>query len=286
MARYMSDAKPGSNAYESIDSVVEEFKASLNHIDPSIGRTRSQAIGIPDQDQRSVSLDEVVMTPDLEDWFFDNVKLTGDVDETTRWFIRACDAETARSMPRAQDKLRENIEFEEDKLRGNLSDEERRKAQESLAAYRRELDKPVFNSCIDLSRWITAGKKSFFARYYGKEVRDGRDRMAEALGAIQRLKDYQKDLVGLEKKLAAEQDEANIAELEEQVLKRRDDVQQAAEAAKMHGATFNSKGEVVYDEKAQRAKLVPPDIESYRTFDELEQASRAIIKAKTGETVV
>ena len=86
--------------------------------------------------------------------FVSNARLIGEADEQTRWIVKICNDEMARSAPAAREALRKNIDFEEQKLRRDLSQEERAKSEQALTKYRQDLGKRVFDSTTELESYM------------------------------------------------------------------------------------------------------------------------------------
>lgn len=64
---------------------------------------------------------QAMLPPSEREVFARNARLIGEADEQTRWMVKICNDEMARSAPAAREALRKNIDFEERKLRGDLS---------------------------------------------------------------------------------------------------------------------------------------------------------------------
>lgn len=71
---------------------------------------------------------QAMLPPPEREVFASNARLIGEADEQTRWMVKICNDEMARSAPGAREALRKNIDFEERKLRGDLSREDRAKS--------------------------------------------------------------------------------------------------------------------------------------------------------------
>lgn len=111
---------------------------------------------------------QAMLPPPERDIFVSNARLIGEADEQTRWIVKICNDEIARSAPAAREALRKNIDFEERKLRGDLSQEERAKSEQALAGYRRDLGKRVFNGADELDAYMRQKGIGFLTRYYNK----------------------------------------------------------------------------------------------------------------------
>lgn len=122
-------------------------------------------------------------SPDREN-FVKNARLIGEADEQTRWIVKICNDEMARSAPAAREALRKNIDFEERKLRGDLSQEERAKSEQALTKYRQDLGKRVFNGADELEAYMRQKGIGFLTRYYNKQLAIGREKIKDTVKAI------------------------------------------------------------------------------------------------------
>ena len=121
--------------------------------------------------------------PDREN-FVSNAKLIEEADEQTRWIVKICNDEMARSTPAAREALRKNIDFEERKLRGDLPQEERAKSEQALAGYRRDLGKRVFNGADELEAYMRQKGIGFLTRYYNSRLVMRREKIKDTVKAI------------------------------------------------------------------------------------------------------
>jgi len=209
--------------------------------------------------------------------FLDNVKLIGEADEQTRWMIKMCNDELARSAPAARDALRKNIDFEERKLRGDLSPEERAKTERALAGYREDLAKRTFKTADELQQYMNQKGIGFLTRYYNKELTKGRDSIKNMAKAIAYREKQRQKLAAAEKALAGAKDNNEKSEIRKAIIKTRDEIQ------RLNGIIpSDDNGNISYDEEAEKKKL-PEDLMHFKTLDALESRVQQFIKKSSGE---
>ena len=114
----------------------------------------SSALKEPDITTQSHLFMYTVLSSEDRENFVSNARLIGEADEQTRWIVKICNDEMARSAPAAREALRRNIDFEERKLRGDLPQEERARSEQALARYRQDLGKRVFDSADELEAYM------------------------------------------------------------------------------------------------------------------------------------
>ena len=125
-----------------------------------------------------------VLSPEDRENFVSNARLIGEADEQTRWMVKICNDEMARSAPAAREALRRNIDFEERKLRGDLPQEERARSEQALARYRQDLGKRVFDSADELEAYMRQKGIGFLTRYYNSRLVMGREKIKDIVKAI------------------------------------------------------------------------------------------------------
>ena len=81
----------------------------------------NSALKVPDVTTSSHLFMRTMLSKEDREVFASNAKLIEEADEQTRWMVKICNDEMARSAPAAREALRRNIDFEERKLRGDLS---------------------------------------------------------------------------------------------------------------------------------------------------------------------
>ena len=214
--------------------------------------------------------------PDREN-FVNNAKLIEEADEQTRWMVKICNDEMARSAPAAREALRKNIDFEERKLRGDLSQEERAKSEEALARYRRDLGKRVFDGADELEAYMRQIGIGFLTRYYNSRLVMGREKIKNTVQAIADREKQQKKLAKAENALSNAKDDKEKLEIRAAIRKAREEIQQLTGVI-----PSDADGNTSYDEEAERKKL-PADLMQFKTLDSLEEHVHQFVKDSSGE---
>ena len=138
----------------------------------------------PDITTQSHLFIHTVLLPEDRENFLSNARLIGEADEQTRWIVKICNDEMARSAPAAREALRKNIDFEERKLRGDLPQEERTRSEQALARYRQDLGKRVFDSADELEAYMRQKGIGCLTRYYNRQLVMGREKIKDTVKAI------------------------------------------------------------------------------------------------------
>ena len=165
------------------------------------------------------------MLPSDRENFVSNAKLIEEADEQTRWIVKICNDEMARSTPAAREALRKNIDFEEQKLRGDLSQEERAKSEEALARYRRDLGKRVFDGADELEAYMRQIGIGFLTRYYNSRLVMGREKIKNTVKAIADREKQQQKLAKAENTLSNAKDDKEKLEIRAAIRKAREEIQ-------------------------------------------------------------
>lgn len=218
----------------------------------------------------------MLLPPDREN-FVSNAKLIEEADEQTRWIVKICNDEMARSTPAAREALRKNIDFEEQKLRGDLSQEERAKSEEALARYRRDLGKRVFDGADELEAYMRQIGIGFLTRYYNSRLVMGREKIKNTVQAIAYRKKQQQKLAKAENALSNAKDDKEKLEIRAAIRKAREEIQQLTGVI-----PSDAEGNTSYDEEAERKKL-PADLMQFKTLDSLEEHVHQFVKDSSGE---
>jgi len=222
---------------------------------------------------------QAMLPPPEREVFASNAKLIGEADEQTRWMVKICNDEMARSAPAAREALRKNIDFEERKLRGDLPREERAKSEQALARYRQDLGKRVFDGADELETYMRQKGIGFLTRYYNKQLALGREKIKDTVNAIAYREKQQQKLAAAEKALPNAKDDKEKLEIRKAIRKTRDEIQQLTGVI-----PSDADGNTSYDEEAEKKKL-PPDLMQFKTLDTLEGRVERFIKDSSGEDV-
>lgn len=166
-----------------------------------------------------------MLLPSDRENFIRNARLIGEADEQTRWMVKICNDEMARSTPAAREALRKNIDFEERKLRGDLPQEERAKSEEALARYRRDLSKRVFDVADELETYMRQKGIGFLTRYYNKQLAMGREKIKDTVKAIVYREKQQQKLAAAEKALPNAKDDKEKLEIRTAIRRAREEIQ-------------------------------------------------------------
>ena len=218
----------------------------------------------------------MLLPPDREN-FVRNARLIEEADEQTRWIVKICNDEMARSAPAAREALRKNIDFEEQKLRGDLSQEERAKSEEALARYRRDLGKRVFDGADELEAYMRQKGIGFLTRYYNSRLVMGREKIKNTVQAIADREKQQRKLAKAENALSNAKDDKEKLEIRAAIRKAREEIQQLTGVI-----PSDADGNTSYDEEAERKKL-PADLMQFKTLDSLEEHVHQFVKDSSGE---
>lgn len=220
-----------------------------------------------------------MLPPSEREVFVRNARLIGEADEQTRWMVKICNDEMARSAPAAREALRKNINFEERKLRGDLSQEERVKSEQALAGYRRDLGKRVFDDADELEAYMRQKGIGFLTRYYNKQLAMGREKIKDTVKAIAYREKQQQKLAAAEKALPNAKDDKEKLEIRTAIRRAREEIQQLTGII-----PSDADGNTSYDEEAEKKKL-PADLMQFKTLDALEGRVEQFIKDSSGEDV-
>ena len=166
-----------------------------------------------------------MLLPSDRENFVRNARLIGEADEQTRWMVKICNDEMARSAPAAREALRRNIDFEERKLRGDLPQEERARSEQALARYRQDLGKRVFDGADELEAYMRQKGIGFLTRYYNKQLAMGREKIKDIVKAIVYREKQQQKLAAAEKALPNAKDDKEKLEIRTAIRRAREEIQ-------------------------------------------------------------
>ena len=218
----------------------------------------------------------MLLPPDREN-FVRNARLIGEADEQTRWIVKICNDEMARSAPAAREALRKNIDFEEQKLRGDLPQEERARSEQALARYRQDLGKRVFDGADELEAYMRQKGIGFLTRYYNSRLVMGREKIKDTVKAIAYREKQQQKLAKAENALSNAKDDKEKLEIRAAIRRAREEIQQLTGII-----PSDADGNTSYDEDAERKKL-PADLMQFKTLDSLEEHVNQFVKDSSGE---